>query len=634
MEKSFFYNITFNAKSLLTFLLLSFLTIQFIGLPQINIVNYVHSTITSKFIIFIYSCLTVSSAYILFVVLSKIKEAHISKLDITLLLLMSYIILNRYFFHSNYSFSIRYIELLGLSFLYVVLRSISNKQYIWLLLAIIISGIIQAIYGNLQLLGYYPSNHSGFKLTGSFFNPGPYAGFLAMVWSLALGVYLFKEKIKEQVQLQVGYSSKFVNKILVNLFEYVSLIGIVSIALIIPATRSRGAWLAIFVSSFFLLEFRYNFIKYGLKKLTHIKKVTLAFFILCIFFSGLFGAYHFKKGSADGRLFIWKVTSKIIEDFPITGVGFDRFKAHYMDYQANYFTKYGETKEALVADNSYYAFNDWLQFISENGLIGFILLAIIIYMVFKVKTVNKNKHLLLIAIGVLISFGAFALVSYPLQILPIKLVLLVAIAVLATLDIKKYVFYKEDFFKKAYVIGGLKTIIFVLGFTGLFKGVSYTKVLESTFETWKNTLTIYQYGDYKRAVINYTKAYPILKKDGDFLMNYGKALSMANQNEKAVEILKEAKQHLNTTIIETALGDAYKGIKEYNKAEGAYQHAANMIPVRFYPLYLQAKLYEQSGDKEKALIMAKTILNKDIKIPSTAIKEIKAEMRKIINREE
>jgi tetratricopeptide (TPR) repeat protein len=117
-------------------------------------------------------------------------------------------------------------------------------------------------------------------------------------------------------------------------------------------------------------------------------------------------------------------------------------------------------------------------------------------------------------------------------------------------------------------------------------------------------------------------------------MNYGKALSIYKQDEKAVNILLEAKKYLNTTIIETALGDAYRNLKQYDKAETAYKHAANMIPIRFYPLYLLAKLYEESEQKEKAIAMAKKILEKEVKIPSTAIKEIKQEMKNIITNNE
>lgn len=56
-----------------------------------------------------------------------------------------------------------------------------------------------------------------------------------------------------------------------------------------------------------------------------------------------------------------------------------------------------------------------------------------------------------------------------------------------------------------------------------------------------------------------------------------------------------------------------------------------MVPVRFYPMYLLAKLYDESNQKEKAIDIANKVLQKEIKVPSTAIKEIQLEMKKIIN---
>ena len=47
----------------------------------------------------------------------------------------------------------------------------------WLLLA---WGVKEAVLGLLQVYGYEDSNHSLYALTGSFYNPGPYSGFLAM----------------------------------------------------------------------------------------------------------------------------------------------------------------------------------------------------------------------------------------------------------------------------------------------------------------------------------------------------------------------------------------------------------------------------------------------------------------------
>ena len=54
---------------------------------------------------------------------------------------------------------------------------------VWLLMA---AGMLEAVWGLLQMYGYEPSNHSLYALTGSFYNPGPYSGFLAMCLPLAL----------------------------------------------------------------------------------------------------------------------------------------------------------------------------------------------------------------------------------------------------------------------------------------------------------------------------------------------------------------------------------------------------------------------------------------------------------------
>jgi O-antigen ligase len=400
--------------------------------------------------------------------------------------------------------------------------------------------------------------------------------------------------------------------------------------LVIPATHSRGAWLAVIFSSLFLLESHYRYIKTAFNKVNQNKKIVLAVLTVCILSAGVLGIYHFKKGSADGRLFLWKVTTEIIKDFPVTGVGFDRFKTHYMNYQANYFAEHGETPEALAADNSYYAFNDWLQFVTEQGVIGLILISLLIYSIFKVKT-NKEHSYFYKVIGASIgAISLFAIVSYPMQILPIKFIIVVLLASLASIDKDTYTYLWSRNNSNQYTAYVFKTILICFIVFGALKSYGFVKNLNNAFKIWKSALTEHQYGDYDSAERYFQKAYQTLNRDGDFLMNYGKAMTMNGNYLDAVQILEDTKVHLNTTIVETALGDAYKGLRRFDKAEIAYKNAYNMIPIRFYPLYLQAKLYEESGQKEKAVSIAKVILNKDIKVYSTAIKEIKVEMENIL----
>ena len=605
-------------------------------LPSVNDPELVHATITAKTLFFVYGLLILLALSVLSLLFTKqtVIKWKISRIDASLLVLFVYIVVNRYFVQLDFGFSVRFIEFLGLSFLYLVLRTFSLKIYPWLLLTVTLSGIVQAVYGNLQLLGYYPSLHSGFAISGSYFNPGPYAGFLAAVWPVALGLYFYRDRMLALVLSHQGTKKGLKHKIVQFLFTYVPLIGMATIMVVLPATRSRAAWLAVLSATLILTAHRYK-VWEKIRAFAPFKKILIASLASIVLTTGLYGIYHFKKGSADGRMLIWKVTTDIIKENPVFGVGHDRFKAYYMNAQGTYFSKNGETPETMVADNTYYAFNEPLQFISENGLAGFFLIIVIVYFLYRSRIGQGHGFLKVCSISVLCCLFVFGLFSYPLQILPIKLVWVLVLALMAGIGAKKTGHLFSD--RTIGFLSGRKIVWAKIGLLVVVAVVivqvySEIKKSEKGFKGWKTALDTYNYGLYEDSIAEFEKVYPILQKEGDFLMNYGKALTMAEQYKKAIAVLERAKQYLNTTIIETALGDAHKAEKHYKEAEGAYTRAANMLPGRFYPHYLLAKLYEESGQKEKALKKAKEILEKKIKVPSRAIEEIKAEMVKILNK--
>ena len=55
------------------------------------------------------------------------------------------------------------------------IKTFVKTAVVWLLMA---AGTVEAVWGLLQVYGYEPSKHSLYALTGSFYNPGPYSGFL------------------------------------------------------------------------------------------------------------------------------------------------------------------------------------------------------------------------------------------------------------------------------------------------------------------------------------------------------------------------------------------------------------------------------------------------------------------------
>ena len=65
-----------------------------------------------------------------------------------------------------------------------------NNMVIFICVFIILTGLVEAVWGLMQLYGFALSQHPLFKLTGSFYNPGPFAGYLAMVFPLALQYWM------------------------------------------------------------------------------------------------------------------------------------------------------------------------------------------------------------------------------------------------------------------------------------------------------------------------------------------------------------------------------------------------------------------------------------------------------------
>lgn len=636
-------------------------------IPQLDFRDLMLPTQSGKTFGFIWGMLGYTVVVLFIVTINK--EARIVRITWIDLLLGGYSLMVGGSYWLNPTDKLQMLSFGALILFYLSLRIIRKKHLKFILLAVVISGTFQAIYGNLQLWGYYSSNHGIFRLTGSFFNPGPYSGYLAAILSVSLSLYLFHIPSGIATQKLLVLQSYFSNKNFLLFFkkrfpkshfsdknsevnslqqqqqgtsgisDYITmksvfLISIISICLVLPASRSRASWLAILGSAVYLISMRYQLTN-QLKKFvdTKAKKAGLSIlgFILLII-SG-FGLYHFKKDSADGRLLIWKVSTNMIKDKPLLGHGIGKFVAEYMNYQAAYFKANPDVSEAMQADNVSYAYNEFLKLIIEKGLIGFMLGLAVIWSLFIGKSEEGRRQelenpILLAARGGLLSILVFALFSYPSEILPIKILFVLFAAVVATHQNPIHVFQLPA--KETALTSTAWYAALVLTLLTVYPANKYLTRQYQTYKSWKDASDIYNVGAYPECLDDFELAYPQLKTNGQFLLQYGKALEMAGKPEKSVAILNEAQAHLNNTILHTCLGDNYKALGRNTEAEQAYLHAWYMAPARFYPLYLLAKLYDDTDQTEKAVSMAKWVLNKEVKIDSRAIEEIKEEMQNII----
>jgi len=85
------------------------------------------------------------------------------------------------------------------------------------------------------------------------------------------------------------------------------------------------------------------------------------------------------------------------------------------------------------------------------------------------------------------------------------------------------------------------------------------------------------------------------------------------------------------SVSKTSLNNNYYRYLSYcHNLLGCPEMASAIIPSRLYPYYLLVILYIETGDNEKARETASILLNKEPKIYSPAIREMKEEIEKLI----
>lgn len=141
-----------------------------------------------------------------------------------------------------------------------------------------------------------------------------------------------------------------------------------------------------------------TFIVYALSNKKSFKIIASSIFILFTVLVLL--VFFIKSDSSLGRVLIYKISIQIFQDNFLLGIGLGNFQEIYLYQQASYFSKEIYTnKELLLADNTHYAFNDYWQFIIEIGIIGFVILGLLFYLLGKLvlSAMRSKKHVWLTA---------------------------------------------------------------------------------------------------------------------------------------------------------------------------------------------------------------------------------------------
>lgn len=462
---------------------------------------------------------------------------------------------------------------------------------------LIILGGVEAIWGLRQIYGLAVSNHSLYALTGSFYNPGPYSGYLAMIFPLCLHEWLNLKGKTERTWAEQG--------------KYYMALGVMLLILcVLPAGMSRSAWIAAAISGIWVYGMHASWgsklKEFGRK---YKKRVVLACIVGGIILVMIgYALFMLKATSANGRLFMWKVSALAIAESPVIGHGTGNFVSAYGRAQEDYFAngEYSETEE-LVAGSPEYAFNEYLQVAVEYGIPFLLVVSLVIgFCLWKGSTEGRIG-----LCGSVISVLVFAFSSYPMQISGFAVT-----------------FY---FLLAACVIGRSKMPLLLFTLMIALLGTYYWKNNQYVAcKDWYRAKMLYNIGAYQSAKEDYGKLYPELANRGAFLFEYGYSLHKLEEYDNSTRILEEAMAHSNDPMILNIIGKNYQASAEYEKAEEYLIRSTHRLPGRIYPYYLLTKLYAEPKYRqpEKLKYAAEIVLTKEPKVQSMAVKEMREEIKK------
>lgn len=472
-------------------------------------------------------------------------------------------------------------------------------------------GILEALYGQLQIFGIGRVNSVQSVVIGSFYYPGPFAIMVSSVLVFSCGVVLFREKIAD-------------NKWLVRL----SMLFIMIAIPVIPSTQSRSAWMGLLAGLVFLVYARYK--EELVQFFTDLKKGFLFFLSLAILavlsVYGGYLLYSFKAESVHGRLRVWDIALRYFTHNPVTGIGHGQFKYEYGRMQREFIgDRINDLSIIPQTDYVKYVFNDFLQILMENGLVGLLLFSAYLFLALRNITseaVREQPYL----VSAIAAFGGIlvsCLFSYPME-MPLVLTVFFLFGAIISFHARGAVFTV----KTGSVLSDIVLLSAILFTLGLFqKEVVMTK---GRATEWAQGGKLYEDRRFEEAIPHFETAIEMVPGDPEIPMAYGRALYMAGNYERSEYVLTEVANLVQDPMVYLNLGDACLEQGKYTLAEQAYKMSVSISPDRLYPRYRLARLYKQVGDTASARREVRNMLRLRVPVSSPASDSIRREMNRML----
>ena len=478
--------------------------------------------------------------------------------------------------------------------LYVAVRMLPGQTVRILPYFIMVGGSVEALWGAWQLLTG-SSRYGLFLVTGSLNNPGPYSAYLVMAAVAAIVM------MSMDTPLALG---KGVGK----LIKMSAMTTAVVCLVMLPATWSRAAFVSLAVCLLWIYRkvyWRYRYAVWG-----GLAAIAMVF-------------YYFKQGSADGRMIIWQAALASWIEKPWLGVGTGGF-LHAVSEGIAKLSVTG-TADMLSAGVTSYSYNSLVSILTEQGIVGASICLITVGIV--IRGIWNVSRAIFFAI---LSLLVFSLFSYPFELLPYRIVLVVCVAACASVDnLWNFGLRMKGLRNKVCLVINsiLSSIILILSSITLIliNGVKDVHEADKEYATFR--------GMYEELFLeDYRELLPQEEDNAEFLFDYAQALRMAKRYNDSNEMLRRGAMVSADPMFYVLQGNNYKDMTLYNMAEESYKKAFAVMPNRLYPLYQLMLLYQKKSesDNKKLKDVARRIVAIKPKIESPATRDIQRAARQVL----
>lgn len=442
--------------------------------------------------------------------------------------------------------------------------------------------------GFMQLAGREASRHHLFDVTGTFFNPGPYAIFVAVVLAVSVAWWYRHGEVFAGRGRWSRVGAWSVAAVAVFCFP------------VLVATWSRAAWVAVAVAATCLLWKAHR---------------RMVFWGMGVAVCAGVAAYFLKQGSADGRLLMTMVAGRAWVGEWLCGHGLGGYAQAYGAAQEAFFAARPGSPLSVVAGSPEYAFNGVLGVGMEQGVLGAV--PALVLGLWSLAVLCRRGEVSAYGWLVLLVSSLF---SYPFALWPFLslAVAWVALAVSLEAGTAEVRWWKRTAVWPVVAVGGWC----------VWNLSDDTARRVEAYEEFRRVCGIQDVAFLE----DYRKKYEDLKAYPDFLFTFGTALREAGRYNESNAMLRQGTRVSCDPVFYTLMGNNYRDLGAVAEAESAYRKAFGMLPGRMYPLYRLMKLYEAEGQMRKAEEMARQIIAFRPKVDSPAVREMKNEAKKLTKR--